>query len=87
MPLEALSQLESKIDALIESRSSLRRENEELRSALDDRDKRLQQLEQEKSTVDGTVDSLRSDAQERQNRLDEAGGRVQALIAKLESVA
>lgn len=86
MSLDIISELEFKIDYLIETVNSLRQENQHLREELGRRDQQGHEFEQQRNAFNEQLELLKGDTEERQRRIDDAAGKIQALIAKLESV-
>ena len=87
MSLEIFDQLETKIDALCDSLSQLKEENEGLKAALSEKDQRLEAMTAEKDELQVTVDSLQGSSSEHQNKLETVTERIQGIIEKLETVA
>ncbi|MBD3316990.1 MAG: cell division protein ZapB [Chitinivibrionales bacterium] len=87
MSIEFITELESKIDALIESYNAARRERDELQTRLDEANGRMGELERENQELKGEIERLGGASAEQQNKLDSAAERIQTIISKLEAVS
>ncbi len=84
--METIAQLEEKIEALIGSYTTVRKQNEDMSRELGVRDERIRELEEQNAGLQQEILSLRETSSDRQNVLDSAAQRVQNLIEKLESI-
>lgn len=79
MPLEFINELENKVDKLIDSLKKARNENKEINS-------RIQQLEQENSTLKNESESIKDDSLNSRAQLDTVAQKIKEVITKLETV-
>ncbi len=79
MPLEFINELENKVDKLIDSLQKARNENKEINS-------RIQQLEQENSTLKNESESIKDDSLNSRAQLDTVAQKIKEVITKLETV-
>jgi uncharacterized coiled-coil protein SlyX len=84
--METIAQLEEKIEALIGSYTTVRKQNGDMSRELGVRDERIRELEEQNAGLQQEILSLRETSSDRQNVLDSAAQRVQNLIEKLESI-
>ncbi len=85
--IENLTELETKVEELIQAFQSLRNDYDTLRKDLENKDLRIAELEQEKEGLGGERDSLRDDLRQSREKLDTAAGKVQGILKRLESIA
>ena len=86
LALEIISELDTKIDSLIESLHGVREENQRLKNELSQKDQRIEELEKQNNDNESAMDSLRGDTEDRQKKLDAAAERLRSIVTKLESV-
>jgi FtsZ-binding cell division protein ZapB len=84
--LEFLSELENKVDSLIEMVYNLKKEKELLVNEHAQNASRLKELEKENSAIKKEMESLRGDTEKRLNQMNVASEKIQALLKKLEAV-
>lgn len=87
MSIEFITELETKIDALIESYNAARRERDELQTKLEETSGRIGELERENSELKGEIEKLGGASADQQSKLDAAAERIQTIISKLEAVS
>lgn len=84
MSIEALNDLESKVDTLIEAFSHLKQESETLRSELEQKNNVIGDLENRNQGLSEELNQLRGSLDEREKKLDVAAERIQEILRKLE---
>jgi predicted nucleic acid-binding Zn-ribbon protein len=84
--IEFLSDLENKVDAIINNYEQLRQENIALKSVLDSKAAALAEVEKENQVLKKNLSELQSDSRRHQDKLKAAAEKVQGLIAKIEGV-
>lgn len=87
MSIEFIAELESKVDALIESYNTARKEKEELRAKLDETNGRIGELETRNNELKEEIERLGGASADQQSKLDTAAERIQSIISKLEAVS
>ncbi len=87
MSLDSLSQLETKIDMLISTITSLREEKMKLSEEAELSSQKIREFESGNKAIVEELESLKNSNEEKQKKLDSAAEKVQGLLAKLESVA
>lgn len=87
MSLDSLSQLETKIDMLISTITSLREEKKKLSEEAELSSQKIREFESGNKAIVEELESLKNSNEEKQKKLDSAAEKVQGLLAKLESVA
>jgi FtsZ-binding cell division protein ZapB len=85
--LDSLSQLETKIDMLISTITSLREEKKKLSEEAELSSQKIREFESGNKAIVEELESLKNSNEEKQKKLDSAAEKVQGLLAKLESVA
>jgi len=79
VPLDFINELENKVDKLINSLQKTRNENKEITS-------KVQQLEQENSTLKNELEGIKDNSLNSQAQLDAAAQKIKEVITKLETV-
>jgi FtsZ-binding cell division protein ZapB len=87
LSLDSLSQLETKIDMLISTITSLREEKMKLSEEAELSSQKIREFESGNKAIVEELESLKNSNEEKQKKLDSAAEKVQGLLAKLESVA
>jgi FtsZ-binding cell division protein ZapB len=87
LSLDSLSQLETKIDMLISTITSLREEKKKLSEEAELNSQKIREFESANKAIVEELESLKNSNEEKQKKLDSAAEKVQGLLAKLESVA
>jgi chromosome segregation ATPase len=78
--------LEERVTKLIEAVETLRTENTELRSSIEDKDRRLQEIETERQNLNTSIGSLKDGVEDRERKLHTATEKLEGIIRRLESV-
>ena len=86
MPLESISELENKVNALVESYNELKIKNEELRRDIEGSAEKIQKLELENNELQMVIDAEKNNASGSRETLAVAAEKIKNLIIKLESV-
>lgn len=87
MPMDVITTLETKIDAMIETIQNVRNENSELNEKVRELDAAVQALITDKETLSAELESVKGNTLENQDKLNTATEKIQGLIAKLEAVS
>ena len=86
MALEILSELETKINSLVDTVTYLKKENEINSEEMRIKDQKLKEFEKERGSVQDTIDSFKKESEVKQKKLDTAADRIRGLISKLDAV-
>jgi FtsZ-binding cell division protein ZapB len=86
LSIEFLTDLEKKVDALIQNITQLRQENSQLKGELEKKAGSISDSENENRVLKDELSSLKATSQEQHDKLSVAVEKIQGLIAKIESV-
>ncbi len=86
MSIEFLTELEKKVDILINTLERLREENAALKGELGKKSGSVSEIEKENRALKNEITALKAKAGEQHEKLRTAAERIQGLIAKIEAV-
>ena len=86
MAIDALNELDRKVDNLINAFKTLKEESGKLREELEEKNRHSSELELLNQSLSGELSSLKGALDERQKKLDAAAERIQEILRRLESV-
>jgi FtsZ-binding cell division protein ZapB len=87
LALEAINDLEAKIDVLINAFGSLKEERDTLKAENNDKANSFENLNEENRNLRKELQSLKEISDIQQSKVKTAAEKIQELISKLESVA
>jgi FtsZ-binding cell division protein ZapB len=86
LSIESLTDLEKKVDAIIQNIGVLRQENTKLKGELEKKAHCAAEMEKENRALKNEVGTLKTTTGEQHEKLKTAAEKVQGLLAKLETV-
>jgi FtsZ-binding cell division protein ZapB len=86
LSLEFLTDLEKKVDAIIQNVEMLRQENTKLKGELEKKSLSAAEMEKENRALKTELGTCKTIAQEQHDKLNVAAEKIKGLIAKIEAV-
>lgn len=86
MSIEFFSELENKIDVLLTTLDSLKKENAQLKHENEQNSSKIAEIEAENANLKNQIESVKSDSICNQEKLNAAAERIQGILARLETV-
>jgi len=86
LSIEFLSDLEQKIETMLQNYDKLRQENVALRGDVEKKDSAIAAIENENRLLKDDLNAIKADSQRHQEKLKAAAEKIQGLIVKMEGV-
>ncbi|MBD3419759.1 MAG: hypothetical protein GF398_06540 [Chitinivibrionales bacterium] len=86
MSVEALTELENKIEQLVQGYQNAKAEADHLRKEVEGKQNSESELHSQIEQLNNEINTLKSEVNSRQEKLDTAAGKVQDILNKIESV-
>lgn len=85
MSIEIITELETKVDVIIQNLELLRQHNSRLKGEVEEKSAKISAIEGENVVLKKELDSLKADALEQRQKLKAAADKIQILISKIEA--
>ena len=86
MSIDFITELENKVDKVLQTVEQLRSENAKIKGELEKKSESLKELEEENRSLQNELLEIRSKTQDNSDKLKYAAEKIQSLIAKIEAV-